>query len=83
MNKNISKGNALSILQKKLKITPDQTMVFGDYMNDIEMLQNAKYSFAMQNAHSIVKENANYLAPSNDDFGVIEMIKKYLTQTAQ
>lgn len=80
MNKNINKGKALSILQKELQITPDQTMVFGDYMNDIEMLQNAKYSFAMQNAHPSVKEAANYLAPSNDDFGVIKIIKEYLNK---
>lgn len=78
MNKNINKGKALSILQNELQITPDQTIVFGDYMNDIEMLQNAKYSFAMQNAHPSVKEKANFLAPSNNDFGVIEIIKEYL-----
>jgi hydroxymethylpyrimidine pyrophosphatase-like HAD family hydrolase len=49
-------------------------------MNDIEMLQNAKYSFAMQNAHPSVKKKL-ILAPSNNDFGVIEIIKEYLNKT--
>ena len=80
MNKNINKGKALSILQKELKITPEQTMAFGDYMNDIEMLENAKYSFAMENAHPSVKKIAHYEAPSHNDFGVIEVIKNYLNK---
>jgi hydroxymethylpyrimidine pyrophosphatase-like HAD family hydrolase len=31
-------------------------MAFGDYMNDIEMLKNSKFSYAMQNAHPFVKK---------------------------
>jgi hypothetical protein len=34
-----NKGNALRAVQKKLNITKEETMVFGDYHNDIEMLQ--------------------------------------------
>ena len=49
-------------------------------MNDLEMLNLAKYSFAMQNAHPIVKNAANFLAPSNDDDGVLQTIKNYLQQ---
>lgn len=80
MNRNMNKGKALSELQKKLKITPEETMAFGDYMNDIEMLKLAKYSFAMANAHSSVKEVTNYEAPSNKEFGVITVLKKFLNQ---
>ncbi|ANF49061.1 sugar phosphatase [Chryseobacterium glaciei] len=78
MNKNINKGNALEQLQKVLNITPEQTMVFGDYMNDIEMLKKAHYSYAMKNAHPSVKAVASFEACSNDNFGVLETIKSYL-----
>lgn len=74
MNKKISKGHALSIIQKKLDILPSETMVFGDYMNDIDMLKNSQFSFAMQNAHPDVKKVANYEAESNDHFGVVKAI---------
>jgi len=78
MNKNTNKGNAIEKLQKSLNILPEQTMAFGDYLNDIEMLKNARYSYAMENAHPSVKEVAKFEACSNDRFGVMETIKTYL-----
>ncbi|MCS3529303.1 Cof-type HAD-IIB family hydrolase [Chryseobacterium sp. JUb7] len=78
MNKNINKGNALEKLQKALNISPQQTMAFGDYMNDIEMLENSKYSYAMKNAHPSVKKAASFEACTNDNFGVLKIIKDYL-----
>lgn len=78
MNKHTNKGNAIEKLQKSLNILPEQTMAFGDYLNDIEMLKNARYSYAMKNAHPSVKEAAKFEACSNDSFGVLETIKNYL-----
>lgn len=76
MNKNLNKGLALKQLQQHLGVTKDETMVFGDYNNDIEMLKCAKYSYAMQNSSDNVKKAANYTAPSNNDFGVAKIIKE-------
>jgi len=78
MNQNINKGIALEKLQKSLNILPEETMAFGDYMNDIEMLSKASYSYAMENAHPFVKEMASFEAASNDSFGVLEIVKDYL-----
>lgn len=78
MNKDINKGKAVEKLQNLLNILPSQTMSFGDYMNDIQMLENSKYSYAMENAHPSVKEVACYESGSNDDFGVLKTIKDYL-----
>ncbi|WPO81277.1 Cof-type HAD-IIB family hydrolase [Chryseobacterium sp. JJR-5R] len=78
MNKDINKGNALEKLQDALDISPQQTMAFGDYMNDIEMLKNSRYSYAMKNAHPSVKEAACFEACTNDNFGVLKIIKDYL-----
>lgn len=72
-----NKGNAIQLLQKKFNITPDETLVFGDYNNDIDMLKQATYSFAMANAHSTVIETANFKTKSNNDFGV-ELILEQL-----
>lgn len=73
-----NKGIALEILKEKLGIDYDEVMIFGDYLNDYEMLQKGKYSFAMENAHDEVKKIANYLAKSNNENGVVEEIKKYI-----
>lgn len=78
MNNGTHKGKALNELQQQLGISVEETMVFGDYMNDIEMLKLAKYSFAMKNAHPSVKEVARYEAPSNDEDGVLQIIKQLL-----
>ena len=45
-------------------------MAFGDYNNDIEMLKTAYFSYAMENAHPLVKETANFTTKSNANFGV-------------
>ena len=44
------KGFALQTVQKKYGVQPSETMVFGDYNNDLEMLALADFSFAMENA---------------------------------
>jgi hydroxymethylpyrimidine pyrophosphatase-like HAD family hydrolase len=33
-----------------------ETMAFGDYLNDLEMMKQAPYSFAMENAHPDIKK---------------------------
>lgn len=75
MNQSTNKGNALKNLQQKLNISEDETMVFGDYLNDVEMLKKAKYSYAMENAHPTVKAVAHYEAGSNNDFGVVKILE--------
>ncbi|WP_282054133.1 HAD family hydrolase [Maribacter luteus] len=76
-----NKGFALQKLQQLYNISPMETMVFGDYNNDLEMLQNAHFSFAMKNAHPNVKEVANYATSSNDDLGVEQILEKLITNT--
>lgn len=78
MSPTADKGHALGDLQESLGITPAQTMVFGDYGNDIGMLGKADWSFAMGEAHPDVKKIANYQAPSNDDQGVTRTIREIL-----
>lgn len=53
-------------------------MVFGDYHNDIEMMQEADFSFAMKNAHKEIKEIAKYLTESNDNLGVETILEKLI-----
>ncbi|MFF4545777.1 Cof-type HAD-IIB family hydrolase [Streptomyces sp. NPDC001406] len=78
MNRTANKGAALCGLQRELGITPAQTMVFGDYLNDLEMLDAAEWSFAMANAHPEVVGRARHLAPSNNDNGVLRTIARVL-----
>lgn len=76
MNIGITKGHALHDMQNRLGVDYGETMSFGDYLNDIEMLENSYYSFSMENSHSMVKKAANFSTGSNNDNSVMKEIIK-------
>ena len=73
-----NKGNAVKSLQAELGITRDQTVAFGDYFNDLEMLEASGMSFAMADAHPGILEASRYVAPSHTEHGVIAVLKNLL-----
>ncbi len=75
---NANKGYALQKVQQMHGISAAETMVFGDYNNDLEMMAAADYSFAMANAHPTILQAARYKTHSNDDFGVERVLEKLL-----
>ncbi|TWP24316.1 HAD family hydrolase [Apibacter muscae] len=78
--KDSNKGKALQIVQRLLGIHKEETMAFGDYLNDLEMIQESKFSFAMENSHPYLKENANYVTKTNDEDGVLCVLKEMIKQ---
>jgi FMN hydrolase / 5-amino-6-(5-phospho-D-ribitylamino)uracil phosphatase len=76
--KGCHKAFGLKLLADKYGISADEMIVFGDGGNDIEMLRMAKYSYAMDNAPQKVKDSAKFLAPSNEDQGVLTILEQYL-----
>lgn len=72
------KAIGVRALQSLLGAGPDNTIVFGDYLNDLEMLDSAHWSFAMSNAHPEVRHRARFLAPSNSDAGVVRVLRQIL-----
>lgn len=75
---NANKGFALKIVQESLGISKEETMAFGDFNNDLEMLSEASFSFAMKNAHPNVKKVAKFETGSNDDEGVESVLEKLI-----
>lgn len=78
MNMDTNKGNAIRSIQKTLKISPDETMVFGDNHNDLEMIRSATESYAVGNAAEAVKKAAKYVADTNVNDGVLKVLKTLL-----
>ena len=72
---NAHKGFALKKMMKEYEIASNELLVFGDYNNDVEMLQLSDYSFAMANAHPNVKRIAKYETTSNNEFGVERILE--------
>ena len=76
--KNINKANALETLLGILGFKREELMAFGDSYNDLTMIQYAGMGVAMGNAKDVVKENADYIAPTNDEDGIVEVINKFI-----
>jgi hydroxymethylpyrimidine pyrophosphatase-like HAD family hydrolase len=47
-------------------------------LNDLEMMDAATYSFAMANAHPLLKQRASWVAPANSANGVVRAIRTVL-----
>jgi hypothetical protein len=76
---NVHKGSTVAHLQELLQVTPEETMVFGDGMNDIEMMKSGRYSFAVRNAYPIIKDTAAFITGrTNDEDAVSHTILQLL-----
>ena len=72
-----SKADSVIFLQKKLGISEEETMVFGDSDNDLSMFTHAYYSYAMKNADHFIKSKARFVTQDdNDHDGVMKTIQK-------
>ena len=76
----ISKGSALSHIQKTLGITCEETAAFGDNGNDISMLQQAAESFAVENAREEVKATARYVIGDVTQGAVLRELERLLAE---
>lgn len=80
ISNNSHKAAGIAKLLTRWQTSFDKCMAFGDSNNDLEMLHNAKYSYAMANGNDNVKRVANYIAPSNNEHGVLRVIDEYLNR---
>ena len=69
-----SKATGLAILAKELGVSMDETMAFGDHMNDLEMIGAAGCGVAMANAIPEVKAVASRVCPPNTEYGVMQVL---------
>lgn len=73
----ITKGQALKKLMEEEGIGRDEVLVFGDGENDVDMFRQVTHSIAMGNAADYVKTHASEVTDSNDEEGLVKVLKKY------
>ncbi|MDR2834569.1 MAG: sugar-phosphatase [Streptococcaceae bacterium] len=79
LNKQASKGAALTHLAEQLGIGISETMAVGDEENDLSMLEAAGFSVAMGNTtNQRVLEVTDAITSSNDEDGFAEALYKYV-----
>lgn len=71
----INKGRALAALLCRFSLAPEQVVVFGDYLNDLEMMTLGTHSVAMGNAHPELAAHCAHRALSNRENGVMRYLE--------
>ena len=69
-------GKAEAVRELADELAADALVVFGDNLNDLEMMRSADLSFAPENAAPEAIEAATELIPSNDDDGVAVTVRE-------
>lgn len=72
------KGASVRYLQEKYNITYDETMAFGDSLNDSSMMHEALYSVSMGNADPDLVADTRYQIGSNNDQAVLDLLEQLL-----
>ncbi len=73
----VDKGTGLKKIADYYGIKMSEVAAFGDSFNDVAMLKAAGLGVAMGNAREPIKNLADVVAPTNNDDGVAEIIRKY------
>lgn len=74
----VNKWATICKLAAQYNIAQEQIMCLGDSGNDYEMVANAGFGVAVENAEPEVKQAAKYITKSNDDEGVALAIQQVL-----
>lgn len=70
LTKEFDKGRAVKRVCEWLKIPLENTVAFGDSMNDLEMMETAALSICMQNGSEELKKRADDICPAVKDDGI-------------
>ncbi len=77
-HQNANKGKMVRILSEHLSVPLNRIVVFGDYLNDLEMFKVAGKAIAMDNAMPEVKAEAHEVIGSNNQSAVIDYLESLI-----
>ena len=78
INDNVNKGSGVKALLDYYGIDKEDSLCFGDFVNDVDMFLACGFKVAMDNACSSLKERADFVTLSNDENGVSYFLDNYL-----
>ncbi len=70
-----NKGSMVKRLAEKQGFPLEKVVVFGDYLNDLEMFKIAGRALAVENGLEEVKQAADEIIPSNAEQGVLQYLE--------
>lgn len=77
------KGSAVRKLQEKYQITAEESMAFGDSLNDESMMDEVKYSMAMGNCDRDLLLSTKYQIGTNEEQAVISVLEELVQSDSE
>lgn len=77
-NNDVNKGIAIKLLLSYLNLKKENSIGFGDHINDLELFDSVEFKIAMSNAMEKLKDKADFITLSNDDNGVVYFLNNYI-----
>jgi Cof subfamily protein (haloacid dehalogenase superfamily) len=77
-----SKGTGIAFVAAHLGLSLDRIVSFGDGENDIELIAEAGFGIAVDDANPVLLEQADWVCPSAEAEGVASVIDAYLESLA-
>ena len=72
-----SKAAGVAKVVEHLGLKPENVMVFGDGLNDLELFDYAGISIAMGNSHGKIKEKADYITKTLEEDGIFDALEGF------
>ena len=72
-----SKAAGVAKVVEHLGLKPENIMVFGDGLNDLELFDYAGISVAMGISHDKIKEKADYITKTLEEDGIFDALERF------
>jgi hydroxymethylpyrimidine pyrophosphatase-like HAD family hydrolase len=73
-----SKATGVSWVADRLAFTAENTVSFGDGENDLDLLDWSGFGIAVETAHPLLLERADWICPGPDDEGVAAVVQAFV-----
>lgn len=77
-NNGVNKGAAIKEFLEIFNIKKEDSLCFGDYINDVDMFEACGFGVAMGNATDDIKKISSFVTKTNDENGVAYFIENYI-----
>ena len=77
-NAAVSKATGASWVAERLRFAAERTVAFGDGENDLDLLEWSGFGIAVESAHPLLRERADWICPGPDEEGVAAVVQAFV-----
>ena len=77
-NASVSKGTGAAWVADRVGFAAKRAVSFGDGENDLELLEWSGYGIAVESAHPLLLERADWVCPGPDEEGVATVVQAFV-----